>query len=109
MLSISDETKEKHRIWIRPLPAQRLLIVPRNVRTACPLFGRRWFAQRPRSDRSTVGLLLVIVVLVLLFGGGGGYYAHSRYGLPGLGGVLGLVLVVLVVMWLFGGLGGSHA
>ena len=33
-----------------------------------------------------------------------GYYAHGRYGGPGLGGVFGLVLVVLVVLWLVGAL-----
>jgi len=48
--------------------------------------------------------LLIIIVLVLLFGGGGGYYANSRYGGVGLGGVLGTVLVVFVVIWLLGGL-----
>ena len=48
--------------------------------------------------------ILIIVVLLLLFGGGGGYYAHSRYGSAGLGGVLGTVLVVLLVFWLVGAL-----
>jgi hypothetical protein len=46
--------------------------------------------------------LLIVVVLALLLGGGG--YGYSRYGGPGLGGVVGLVLVVCVVLWLFGGL-----
>jgi hypothetical protein len=53
-------------------------------------------------------LLIIIVVLFLLFGGGGGYYAHSRYGMPGLGGVLGLVVIILVALWLFGGLHLGH-
>ncbi len=48
-----------------------------------------------------MGLILLIVVLVLLFGGGGGYYAHSRWGMPGLGGVFGTVLLILLVLWLF--------
>ncbi len=48
--------------------------------------------------------LLIIIILIILFGGGGGYYAHSRYGGAGLGGVLGTVLVILVVIWLLGGL-----
>jgi hypothetical protein len=48
--------------------------------------------------------ILIIVVLLLLFGGGGGYYAHSRYGGAGLGGVLGTVLLIVVVIWLVGGL-----
>jgi hypothetical protein len=57
--------------------------------------------------RTFMSLLLIIVVLLLLFGGGGGYYAHSRYGGAGLGGVLGLVLLILVVLWLVGALGGG--
>ena len=36
-----------------------------------------------------------------------GYYAHGRYGAPGLGGVFGLVVVVLVVLWLVGALSGA--
>jgi len=64
----------------------------------------------PRSIRYLpgsfiMGLILLIVVLVLIFGGGGGYYAHSRYGGAGLGGVLSLVLVILLILWLFGGIG----
>ena len=55
-----------------------------------------------------MSLLLIIVVLLLLFGGGGGYYAHSRYGGAGLGGVLGLILTILVVLWLAGILGSAH-
>jgi hypothetical protein len=47
--------------------------------------------------------ILIIVLLILLLGGGG-YYGHSRYGAPGLGGVLGLVLVVALVVWLVGAL-----
>jgi Protein of unknown function (DUF3309) len=47
--------------------------------------------------------ILIIVLLILLLGGGG-YYGHSRYGGPGLGGVLGLVLVIAVVVWVVGGL-----
>ena len=46
-----------------------------------------------------MNLLILILILVLVFGGGGGYYAHSNYGLPGLGGVLGTVLIVI---WLVG-------
>src|SRR5271155_2548224 len=46
--------------------------------------------------------ILLVIILILLFGGGGGYYAHSRYGGTGLGGVLGIVLIVLVVLWLVG-------
>jgi len=42
-----------------------------------------------------LSLILIIIVLVLLFGGGGGYYAHGRYGLPGVGGVVGLIGVAL--------------
>ena len=42
-----------------------------------------------------MSLIVIIILLVIVFGGGGGYYAHSRYGGPGLGGVLGLVLIVL--------------
>ena len=34
-----------------------------------------------------MSLLLLIIILVLVFGGGGGYYAHSNFGMPGLGGV----------------------
>ena len=49
-----------------------------------------------------MSLILIIILLVIVFGGGGGYYAHSRYGGPGLGGVLGFVLIVLVVLWLVG-------
>ena len=48
--------------------------------------------------------ILLIVLLIILLGGGGGYYAHGRYGAPGLGGVLGLVLVILLVLWLVGAL-----
>ena len=44
--------------------------------------------------------ILLIVLLIILLGGGGGYYAHGRYGAPGVGGVLGLVLIVLIVPWL---------
>ncbi|HVJ41562.1 MAG TPA: DUF3309 domain-containing protein [Dongiaceae bacterium] len=51
-------------------------------------------------------MLLLILILILVFGGGGGYYAHSRYGGRGLGGVLGLVIIILLVLWLFGGLVG---
>ncbi len=51
--------------------------------------------------------ILLVVLLIILLGGGGGYYAHGRYGAPGLGGVLGLVLVVLVVLWLVGALSGA--
>ena len=47
-------------------------------------------------------LLIIIVLVLLLGGGGGGYYAHSNYGLPGLGGVFGLVLIVIAVLWLLG-------
>ena len=32
-----------------------------------------------------MSLILIIILLVIVFGGGGGYYAHSRYGGPGLG------------------------
>ena len=39
------------------------------------------------------------------YGGGGGYYAHSRYGGAGLGGVLGTVLIILLIVWLVGGVG----
>lgn len=46
--------------------------------------------------------ILIVIILVLLFGGGGGYYAHSRYGRVGLGGVLSLVLTVIVILWLMG-------
>lgn len=49
-----------------------------------------------------MNLIILIIILVLVFGGGGGYYAHSRYGGPGLGAVIGLVLVVLVAMWFLG-------
>jgi len=56
-----------------------------------------------------MSLLLIIVVLLVLFGGGGGYYAHSRYGGAGLGGVLGLVLIILLLLYLFGGLGARPA
>jgi hypothetical protein len=49
--------------------------------------------------------ILIIILVILLFGSGGGYYARSRYGGTGLGGVPGLVVLVLVVLWLFGGLG----
>ena len=48
--------------------------------------------------------ILLIILIILLLGGGGGYYAHVRYGAPGLGGVLGLVIIILVVLWLFGAL-----
>ena len=41
--------------------------------------------------------ILLVIILILIFGGGGGYYAHGRYGAPGLGGVLGIVLIVLIV------------
>jgi len=51
--------------------------------------------------------ILLIVLLIVLLGGGGGYYAHGRYGAPGLGGVLGLVLVSLLVLWLVGALTGT--
>ena len=54
-----------------------------------------------------MGLSSIIFPLSLLFGGGGGYYAHSRYGGRGLGGVLGTVLIVLVVLWLLGVIGGA--
>ena len=49
-----------------------------------------------------MSLILLVIILVLVFGGGGGYYAHSNYGLPGLGGVLGTVLIVVVILWLVG-------
>jgi hypothetical protein len=49
-----------------------------------------------------MSLILLIIILVLVFGGGGGYYAHSNYGMPGLGGVLGTVLIVVIVLWLLG-------
>ncbi len=48
--------------------------------------------------------ILIIVLIILLLGGGGGYYGYSRWGGPGLGGVLGIVLVVFVAVWLLGGL-----
>lgn len=48
--------------------------------------------------------ILIIVLLILLLGGGGGYYGYSRWGGPGLGGVLGIVLIVFVAIWLLGGL-----
>jgi hypothetical protein len=48
--------------------------------------------------------ILLIILIIVLLGGGGGYYAHGRYGTPGLGGVLVLVLVILVVLWLAGAL-----
>jgi hypothetical protein len=51
-----------------------------------------------------MSLILLIILIVLIFGGGGGYYAHSRYGGAGLGGVLGTVLFVLLILWLLGGL-----
>jgi hypothetical protein len=51
-----------------------------------------------------MGTILIIVVLILLLGGGGGYYGYSRFGGPGLGGVLGLVLIILIVLWFAGGL-----
>jgi len=51
-----------------------------------------------------VATILIIVLLILLLGGGGGYYGYSRWGGPGLGGVLGIVLIVLVAIWLLGGL-----
>ena len=51
--------------------------------------------------------ILLIVLLIILLGGGGGYYAHGRYGAPGVGGVLGLVLIVLIVPWLVGALSGA--
>ena len=41
-----------------------------------------------------MSFIVIIILLVILFGGGGGYYAHSRYGGPGLGGVLRIVLIV---------------
>jgi hypothetical protein len=47
-------------------------------------------------------LILIIIPLIILFGGGGGYYAHTRYGGPGLSGVLGVVPIVLGVLWLVG-------
>ena len=31
--------------------------------------------------------ILLIILLIILLGGGGGYYAHGRYGAPGIGGV----------------------
>ena len=46
--------------------------------------------------------LLIIILIILIFGGGGGYYAHSNYGLPGLGGVFGTVLIVIAILWLLG-------
>lgn len=49
-----------------------------------------------------MGTILIIVLIVLLLGGGGGYYAHSRYGAIGSGGVLGTVVLVLIVLWLIG-------
>lgn len=48
--------------------------------------------------------ILIIVLLILLLGGGGGYYGYSRWGGPGLGGVLGVLLVVVLAVWLLGGL-----
>ncbi len=48
---------------------------------------------------------MLVIILILLFGGGGGFYAHRRYGAPGLGGVLGTVLIVLVLYWLVSGAG----
>jgi len=49
-----------------------------------------------------MNLIIIIIILVLLFGGGGGYYAHSNYGMPGLGGVLGTVLIIILVLWFLG-------
>ena len=54
-----------------------------------------------------MGTILLIIVLILLFGGGG-YYAHSRYGGLGLGGVLGTVLIILLVLWFLGVIGGGR-
>ena len=48
-----------------------------------------------------MGLIILIIILILVFGGGG-YYAHSNYGMPGLGGVLGTVLIVVLILWLLG-------
>lgn len=51
-----------------------------------------------------MGLIILIIVLLLVFGGGGGYYAHSRYGGAGLGGVFGTLLICVLIIWLLGGL-----
>lgn len=51
-----------------------------------------------------MSLLLIIILLLLIFGGGGGYYAHGRYGTPGLAGVVGFILLFVVVLWFFGAL-----
>ena len=48
--------------------------------------------------------ILLIILIIVLLGGGGGYYAHGRYGAPGLGGALGLVIIILIVLWLAGAL-----
>jgi hypothetical protein len=62
----------------------------------------RW-APKPEGERH-VATILIIVLLILLLGGGGGYYGYSRWGGPGLGGVLGVLLVVVLAVWLLGGL-----
>src|SRR6185437_7398471 len=71
----------------------------------------RWPLGRPEVSLKRGGpimlTILLIIVLIILLGGGGGYYAHGRYGAPGLGGVLGLVIIVLVVLWLVGALTGG--
>ena len=72
--------------------ARQERVAPEGIRRARVAKGR------PMST------LVIIIILILLFGGGGGYYAHSRYGGAGLGGVLGTVLVVLVILWLVGGI-----
>jgi len=46
--------------------------------------------------------ILIIIILIVLLGGGGGFYAHSNYGLPGLGGVFGLVFIIVLALWLLG-------
>lgn len=69
---------------------------PRTVVRRKPLVDKH------ESEPHIMNLIVIVIILVLLFGGGGGYYAHSQYGLPGLGGALGTVLIVLVVVWLLG-------
>jgi hypothetical protein len=59
--------------------------------------------RKPDGERH-VTTILIIILLILLLGGGGGYWGYSRWGGPGLGGVLGVVLVVVLAVWLLGGL-----
>lgn len=55
-----------------------------------------------------MGLIIAVVLLVLLLGGSGCYYGYSRYGGPGVDGILGTLPIIVLAVWLVGGVHFYH-